>query len=331
MFPRRPLFFRQGEGSAKIKSPVLKGSSNGQLALPRPIADLVSPSSSSPPPIISSSKRHNSEMHFSSGISTLQNTRQNASEDRVIEHFDVNQTGICIFGVVDGHGGADCASFVAQQLPQMITVEASKIAGNMDSLLNESWGSVLEDSFRKVADKWDTEGAPTSGAVATLVLVSKRSCLIAHAGDCKVIASLPDDSYVELTRDHRCSDPDEAERVEEAGGIVFNGRVEGRLMPSRAFGDINVRTKANGDLLDCIAPEPDICYHHVEEDRDGFVIVASDGLFDVVPPARAVAHVRRSLEENGDPEYAAKRLVGLASKRSTDDISIVVLSFRRTK
>jgi len=276
----------------------------------------------------SSAKRLNLDMAFTFGVSTLQNTRLVDPEDRVIELLGINDTKVSLFGVVDGHGGSNCASFVSHILPRVISEEVARRLSGDEPLLDETWGSVLEDSFLRVSQEWDCQGIPTSGAVATVVLVSKRSCLVAHAGDCKVIASLADDSYVELTRDHRCSDPDEARRVEEAGGVIFNGRVEGRLLPSRAFGDINVRMAGSGALLDCISPEPELCYHHVEDNQDGFVIVASDGLFDVVPCAKAVHEVRKILKNSGDPREAADRLVNLASKRTSDDISVVVLAFK---
>jgi len=324
MFSRRKVF-RSSSESSKVQATRYKKRLSTVPILPTLLPIL---------PVASSRvsfKNYDFGANFSTGISTLPNSRTTSPEDRVVAHLSLNNSGVSLFGVVDGHGGGACANYVSEALPRVIEKAYTNMeGGGANSLLNESWGSILEESFQQVAHEWDHAGVPASGCVATLVLVSNRSCLIAHAGDCKVIASLPDDSYVELTRDHRCSDPEEAERVELAGGVVFNGRLEGKLMPSRAFGDINVRMRENGDLIDCIAPEPDLCYHQVEDDRDEFIIIASDGLFDVVPAARAASYVRRSLIEHGSAGKAAAGLVQMAAKRTTDDISVIVLSFSRT-
>lgn len=269
------------------------------------------------------------EARFSSGVGTLQGWHHVVSEDRVIEDVIClgSETKLGLFGVVDGHGGGECATFVAKNLPLQIETQVSQ-RRDLRELMCEAWGSLLEDSFIQVARDWDEQGLKQGGAVATLAVVADRSCLIAHAGDCKVIASLPGGSFAELTRDHRCSDPEEAERVMLAEGQVRNGRVEGRLVPSRAFGNIDVRTRPNGVVLDCIAPEPDICFHTVEKEIDGFLIIASDGLFDSLSPAQAVSHVRSTLEEGYCASDAADRLIQFVG-RSRDDVSVIILSFRK--
>ena len=44
--------------------------------------------------------------------------------------------------------------------------------------------------------------------------------------------------------DHKATDPVEARRVVEAGGMIFNERVNGVLAITRAFGDHQLKTPA---------------------------------------------------------------------------------------
>src|SRR5689334_5510418 len=123
--------------------------------------------------------RRKQSNYFSSGVSTK--THHIESEDRIIEALDVGDSGVSIFGVIDGHGGGDCAAYISKALPQVIISEANKRQLRSSLLNDDSWGVVLEDAFEKVSNDWDNKGTVASGAVATLVLVSKRTCLIAHA------------------------------------------------------------------------------------------------------------------------------------------------------
>ena len=50
---------------------------------------------------------------------------------------------------------------------------------------------------------------------------------------------------VELSYDHKPSNAKERERIQAAGGTVSNGRLMGVLSVSRAFGDIEYKTRKN--------------------------------------------------------------------------------------
>ena len=59
---------------------------------------------------------------------------------------------------------------------------------------------------------------------------------------------------VQLTKDHRATDPAEARRILSEGGQVTDGRVWGALMPSRTLGDFPYKDKGPG-----LSAEPEIC------------------------------------------------------------------------
>ncbi|PWZ44268.1 putative protein phosphatase 2C 45 [Zea mays] len=89
-----------------------------------------------------------------------------------------------------------------------------------------------------------------------------------------------------VSKDHKPDQTDERQRIEDTGGFVMwagTWRVGGVLVVSRAFGDKL--------LKQYIVVDPEI----EEEIVDGtleFLILASDGLWDVVSNEEAVAMTR---------------------------------------
>jgi serine/threonine protein phosphatase PrpC len=94
--------------------------------------------------------------------------------------------------------------------------------------------------------------------------------------------------------DHKATDPTEAKRVIEAGGTIFNERVNGMLAISRAFGDHQLKTPALPN--DVVSNVPDITSTELT-DQDMFVIVACDGLWDVVEDQESVNLVLEGIRE----------------------------------
>ena len=118
-------------------------------------------------------------------------------------------------------------------------------------------------------------------------------------------------------------------------------RVNGDLGVSRAFGDPEFKEplqsspqaywswpkghskKFTGSLVVC---EPDVCTHNLSPEDD-FIILACDGLWDVLTPREAVEKVTGYFEEKGmDETKASRKLLNLATRLgSTDNISIIIV------
>jgi len=252
-------------------------------------------------------------------------------EDRVVcgtRVFEKDGCAVELSLVVDGHGGELVAEFLSREIPQLIRLrceEKRDILG-ADFRPKPLWASILKQAFESCSKRWDenanTQVEKRAGAVATLVLTSGRRGLIAHVGDGRVVVS-SGEAYRTLTRDHRASDEIERLRVESNGGFVANNRVKGVLAPSRAFGDILVRLNSDGTINnDIIRPDPDLIAFDLQ--RPGFMILGTDGLFDVVTDASAATAVSVFMANNADPTSAAKYLAEHAAKLTEDDVSVVV-------
>ena len=72
--------------------------------------------------------------------------------------------------------------------------------------------------------------------------------------------------------------------------------------------------------------EPDVCTCNLTPEDD-FLILACDGLWDVLTPREAVEKVTEYFAEKGmDESIASQKLLNLASRLgSTDNISIVIV------
>lgn len=164
-----------------------------------------------------------------------------------------------------------------------------------------------------------TETRPIGSATEGLVQVSssrkvRRVLYTANVGDARAVLCRRGHA-VRLTYDHKASDAQEAKRITDAGGFVMNNRVNAVLAVTRSLGDSAMKEFVVG------AP---YTTETTLTDEDTFLIVACDGLWDVVEDQDAVDLVREAI----DPQEAANRLLAHALRNfSTDNTSVMVIRF----
>lgn len=140
------------------------------------------------------------------------------------------------------------------------------------------------------------------GSTAVTVLLQNDCIWTANLGDSRAVLCRDGES-VDITEDHKPNSDSEKERIEALGGNVkwfgYLGpdrqpvpgmgayRINGNLAVSRAFGD-RLETPFVSD-------EPDICCFTRDQEADRFIIIASDGLWDVMTGKEAVRFVQQIL------------------------------------
>jgi serine/threonine protein phosphatase PrpC len=300
----RKVFARKPRGSRSLK-----------LAVPIPLEPSQSPS-------LKVKKLQEGTCKTASGSCSLDGKKH---EDRIIFEKSIFKN-ISMYAVIDGHGGAETADFLQETLPRVVRVLCQERRIELGSLEKNPSGylNILQIAYKLCAQELDsasqTPATHRSGAVATTVLIENKTCLIAHVGDCRVIAGTGT-AAASLTEEHRASTPSERFRIESRGGQVTSGRVKGLLSPRRVFGN----GYGSGNLLNYTALEPDCSIFHV--DLEGFLIISSDGVNDVVDVKDSANLVRTCLEQTDDANQAAKDLAQYASKSSNDDISVIVIAW----
>ncbi|KAL5209387.1 hypothetical protein ABZP36_005010 [Zizania latifolia] len=212
------------------------------------------------------------------------------------------------FGVFDGHGCSHVATSCGGRMHEIVVEEAGA-AGSAVSDEEARWRGVMERSFARMdAEAMGSRGsvgpAPTCrcemqlpkcdhvGSTAVVAVLGPRHVVVANCGDSRAVlcrggAAIP------LSCDHKPDRPDEFERIHAAGGrVIFwdGARVFGMLAMSRAIGDIYLKPY--------VICDPEVRVMERKDGEDEFLILASDGLWDVVNNEVACNVVRACLRSS---------------------------------
>lgn len=238
--------------------------------------------------------------------------KRSSMEDFYETRIDgVNGEIVGLFGVFDGHGGARAAEFVKQNLFSNL-IKHPKFISDTKSAIADAYSNTDSDFLKSE----NTQNRDAGSTASTAILVGDR-LLVANVGDSRAVICRGGKA-IAVSRDHKPDQSDERQRIEDAGGFVMwagTWRVGGVLAVSRAFGD--------KQLKQYVVADPEIQEEKIDQSLE-FLILASDGLWDVVTNDEAVDMVK-PIE---DPELAAKKLMEEAFQRgSADNITCVVVRF----
>ncbi|KAL8251984.1 hypothetical protein R6Q59_035677 [Mikania micrantha] len=244
------------------------------------------------------------------GFSSFREKRATMEDFFDVKTCKIDGQTVCLFGIFDGcHGGSRAAEYLKQNLFKNLIMHREFMT-NTKIALSETYQQTDSDFLESEKDNFRDDGSTAS----TAVLVGNR-LYVANVGDSRTIISKAGKA-IPLSEDHKPNRSDERERIENAGGVVMwagTWRVGGVLAMSRAFG--------NRMLKQFVVAEPDIQEQELCEEFE-LLVLASDGLWDVVPNDDAVSLAQREEE----PEEAAKKLIETAfSCGSADNITCIVV------
>lgn len=135
-----------------------------------------------------------------------------------------------------------------------------------------------------------------SGSTAVVALLLGREALVvANAGDSRCVLSRGGKA-LDLSQDHKPDNPLELARIRAAGGSVAEGRVEGNLNLSRAIGDLTYKDAALAQARQMITAQPEVCTLALEA-ADDFVVLACDGIWNVLSSQEVVDHVSAGIAQ----------------------------------
>jgi len=245
--------------------------------------------------------------------------------------------------VFDGHSGAAAADAAAARLHLLLATELATGAGT-----DISTGAGVASAFDAAFAALDLEilaaaraASSRAGAAAVAALFSGARLHTAHAGDARAVLGRSGGVASRLTEDHKPGAPRERARVLAAGGRVeFSGcwrvitgwspcgtRPPAGLAVSRSLGDLDF--KAPSPL---VSATPDVAATALAP-GDGPLILASDGLWDVVSDQGAVDAalecLRGAKADGGGGDSAALAAAALVraagAAGSADNVCVVVV------
>lgn len=281
---------------------------------------------------------------------SLQGLRE-ANEDQDLAFLNSNETDptfnskfnqINLFCIFDGHGGQQVSAYLKKRLPKFL------LKKKISYPLSNSSINVIFDTVQNELVTSPDKIAEHCGSTALCVIFYKKNnevCLqIINSGDCRAVVCC-NNLAIPLTKDHKPCWFDERKRIEYINGtstfketIYYDGadwRIKD-MSVSRAFGDL--------DSVPYVTHIPDI-FHYTLTDQDRFMILACDGLWDVLSNQDAVNFILDHLHNNTkhyeikdkyppptfkDENNIAEKLAYYAIARgSADNVSIVIVVFKQ--
>ena len=173
-----------------------------------------------------------------------------------------------------------------------------------------------------------------TGCTANVVLITKSHFYVANVGDSKSVLCRGGQA-VNMSRDHKTTSELQCERIVNAGGKIINGRVNGGLNMTRAFGDFV--EKHNKDLpydRQMGICKPDIV--RIERSKqDQFILCGGDGIWEqYVDDSQGMVNLVKEMckkEENRVKvvENLLETLIAedVEGPFGCDNMSVVIVSF----
>jgi len=276
-------------------------------------------------------------------------------EDRYVLNISLRSADgrdVVGFAVLDGHSGSRCVDQLVERLPVHLQACLASQAGLSEESLRRAVAEACAATDQEfLARARQEELMDGSTMILGLVFPDDSAKSLRPPGSCRLLMSNIGDSRAVLCRaaadgrlsalrlsaDHKPDRPDERQRIEARGGIVdfhgawrvlvpsqvaFGGRRLARwgLAVSRSFGDLLLKEPerfgcgqvAPGGL---VVAEPEQHAVDLDPDSDRFLVLASDGVWDVLRDEDATA----VCASQAGPELAAYTLVRHAFAAGSGD------------
>ena len=246
---------------------------------------------------------------------------KDTNEDR----FQVTELlpDVLFLGVFDGHGGTFVVDFVKTNLHLYIKRILEQGHCSLTTALRRGFIDCDMALARELEKNENRKLAVHSGSTATAaVLKNGEELVIASIGDSRAILCREGKAHL-MTNDHTPLSTDEKNRVLASGGSVevdgeMTPRVNGRLAMTRCFGNFDLKSFG-------VVPIPEIQMLKVDQDKDNFLALITDGVSAVMNTNQTVS----ILSSSSEPEESVEMLTTAAAQfGSEDDITAVLLPFR---
>lgn len=252
-------------------------------------------------------------------------------------------------GVCDGHGyyGHEVSGYIKENLPMDLNHALKQ--KNLDLLKDDLSPTIKECFIQENQNLLNNHqiDSDLSGTTCISVIYTPKKLIIANIGDSRCVLGKYDkkeNKYISenLSRDHKPTIPEEAERILKVGGRIRpmldeDGEFIGPLrvymkekeMPGLAM------TRSFGDYFGSTAgtiSEPEVT-EHVFKEEDKFIVIASDGLYEFIESEEVVKLVGEFYKKNdivGCCEFLYKESYRRwidEEEDTVDDITIIVVFF----
>jgi len=214
------------------------------------------------------------------------------------------------FAIYDGHGGRNAVEYTVDHLHLNFQEELKT---------NTDPKEALKQSFLKTDREIGERKIDSSGSTAVVAFIRRTEgkLYVANCGDARAVLGASGKAS-RLSHDHKGTDEGEVKRITDLGGFVVLNRVNGVLAVTRAFGDFNMKEFVTADPFITTTDLPD-------DSQEAILILACDGLWDVVSDQEAVDFVVSRIGKHSIQQVSEMLLHHALDSGSTDNVSIMVI------
>lgn len=235
--------------------------------------------------------------------------------------------GSSFYGVFDGHCGQNIAKYCGDNLCRRVIEDPHfKEEKFVEAMIGGFLGTD-EDILNDPQLRHDG-----SGCTAVTALITATHIYCGNAGDSRCVLSR-DGKAIPLSTDHKPTNETELKRIQKAGSFVSSGRVNGNLALSRAIGDFEFKQNKNLPPAEqAISAKPDVVVHQITP-QDEFVVLACDGVWDVMSNEDVVTFVKRRLQKTNDLASICENifdecLAPSAPGLGCDNMTMIIVQFK---
>ena len=284
--------------------------------------------------------------------------KEKINQDSYLIKENIFNQNFNIYGVFDGHGenGHLISKYISEfmneyftsKLNYYITEEDKQnlFTENINNIFLKNYCQILKNTSLKIDEEISSSincDLSQSGSTSVMLFLFNDSLICSNIGDsqCFIFNCSSEDlwTFEPLSIPHLASEEKEQKRILEQGGEIHpyydqNGIFEGPdriyaknkvypgLVMSRTFGDLEAKKIG-------VISEPDIIIKKIGN-NDKYIVLGSDGLWDVVKPYDVIRIVR-PFYNKGDIEGACQTLMKKAKqqwdkgKEERDDITFIII------
>lgn len=264
-------------------------------------------------------------------------SRESVSDGHDKKHFkEIFDKQHChgFYLVCDGHDGVACSEFVVARLPEAVLTHP-KFGSDLKMAIGDAINTIEREWFEHIA-KIDNYSGGTTLVLA--IFVRDKLC-VANVGDSEAVLCRGANAIAMTAVHNTKKNKQELERVARAGGHIRKNRLAHPVYPrgvslsvSRSIGDASFKSlEFTGGKKSGLICEPFIRIERLSM-SDEFIILACDGLWDVinhtmaVSIARKVADTQRKAGKEVDWKFVARELCDYALMQGArDNITVLII------
>lgn len=240
------------------------------------------------------------------------------------------------FSIFDGHNGTDTAKHAADQLDKHLLdslnemlvqhddesikhgepVRSSQLdLSKLRAVIKQTYYQLDKDLKKLVKDQ--------SGCVCITCLIGPEQIYLINIGDSRAIVFSNEGHVLAYTEDHKPDDPNEQERIHEAGGRISKPtagdvlRVENQLAMTRVLGDFAMDKHIVPPMADIV--------EYPRDSQAAFIVLACDGIWDVMSNDDVASFVTTRSATTTLENIASQLLDECLRRNSTDNMSVYIV------